>query len=201
VSPYIKQIPNILTVLRLILIPFFVLMLIDPSPLQIRIAGVLFIFAALTDYVDGLIARRLGAVSDFGKLLDPLADKILVASALIMMLALRSESDGSPWVPAPLVVLIIAREFWVTGIRAVAASRGVIVAANSGGKIKSGLQMVAIVLLLFQGMTLPLFGLRLPFEMLGRVLLGLSVVFSYWAAVEYTFEVFAEPEEEKNPVS
>ncbi len=200
-SPYIKQIPNILTVLRLILIPFFVLMLIDPSPLQIRIAGVLFIFAALTDYVDGLIARRLGAVSDFGKLLDPLADKILVASALIMMLALRSESDGSPWVPAPLVVLIIAREFWVTGIRAVAASRGVIVAANSGGKIKSGLQMVAIVLLLFQGMTLPLFGLRLPFEMLGRVLLGLSVVFSYWAAVEYTFEVFAEPEEEKNPVS
>lgn len=152
----------------------------------------MFILAAITDYIDGFLARRFGAVSDFGKLLDPLADKILVASALIMLLGLRNERDGSPWIPAPLVVLLISREFWVTGIRAMAANKGIIVAASGGGKVKSGLQMVAIVFLLLHGHLFPFFGLRVPAEMIGKVLLGMSVIFSYWAAAEYTFDVFGE---------
>lgn len=191
-SPAFKQIPNFLTFLRLGLIPIFVVLLNNPTTTRIYLAIAIFILAAVTDYVDGFLARRFGAVSDFGKLLDPLADKILVASALIMLLGLRNEIDGSPWIPAPLVVLLIAREFWVTGIRAMAASRGVIVAANSGGKVKSGLQMVAIVFLLMHGHLFPFLGFRFPAEMIGKLLLGVSVIFSYWAAAEYTFDVFGE---------
>ena len=190
----LQQIPNCLTFIRLGLIPVFVLLMNSPSQSRLYLAVTVFIIAALTDYVDGFLARRFSAVSDFGKLLDPLADKMLVASALIMMVGLRSETDGSSWLPAPLVILIIMREFWVTGIRAMAAKNGVVVAASNGGKVKSGLQMVAIIFLLFHGHLFPLLGLRIPCEFIGKLLLGLSIVFSYWAAAEYTFDVFGAEE-------
>lgn len=189
----LQKIPNYLTFMRLALIPVFVILMNDPTQTRVYLAIIVFTVAALTDYIDGFLARRFGAVSDFGKLLDPLADKMLVATALIMMLALRTESDGSPWLPAPLVVLIIVREFWVTGIRAVAAKNGVVVAASGGAKVKSGLQMVAIVFLLFQGHQLPLFGLHFPCQFIGKLLLGISIIFSYWAAAEYTFDIFGAP--------
>lgn len=176
----------------------------DPTQFRVYLAVGVFIVASFTDYVDGFLARRFGAVSDFGKLLDPLADKMLVATALIMMLGLRADSDGAPWLPAPLVVLIIIREFWVTGIRAMAAKNGLIVAASSGGKVKSGLQMVAVVFLLFHGHFFPFMGLRFPCEFIGKLLLGVSIVFSYWAAAECSFDIFGaedQPVEPQNPAS
>lgn len=200
----LQRLPNYLTFLRLGLIPVFVVLMNDPTQFRVYLAVGVFIIASFTDYVDGFLARRFGAVSDFGKLLDPLADKMLVATALIMMLGLRADSDGAPWLPAPLVVLIIIREFWVTGIRAMAAKNGLIVAASSGGKVKSGLQMVAVVFLLFHGHFFPFMGLRFPCEFIGKLLLGVSIVFSYWAAAEYTFDIFGAedpPVEPQNPAS
>jgi CDP-diacylglycerol---glycerol-3-phosphate 3-phosphatidyltransferase len=193
----LQKIPNYLTFLRLGLIPIFVLLMNHPTQSRIYLAISVFIIASLTDYIDGFIARRYGGVSDFGKLLDPLADKMLVATALIMLVGLRSDLDGAPWVPAPLVILIILREFWVTGIRAVAAKKGKVVAAGSGGKVKSGLQMVAVVFLLFHGHLFPLLNYRIPCQLIGNMLLGLSVIFSYWAAAEYTIEIFGSTAEQE----
>jgi len=158
---------------------------------MVHIATGVFILGALTDLFDGIIARRYSAVSDAGKLLDPVADKVLVMAALVMLLAQRSEVDGSPWVPAWMVVLVLAREIWVTGLRGVAAKRGVVVAASSAGKVKSALQMVAIVLLLLHDYPLNVFGAAIPSQIFGLNALLLSIVVSYWGAVDYTLVVFA----------
>lgn len=185
-AKFLYSIPNALTFLRLILIPIFVYLLIDPSRTMVHIALCIFILAAITDYIDGFIARRWGAVSDFGKLLDPLADKILVMSALVMLASLRSDLDGHPWVPGWMVVMVIAREIWVTGLRAVAASQGNIVAAGGAGKWKSFLQMIAIILLLVHDTPVELWGVQIPCELVGRNLLAFSLVFSYVSAVQYS---------------
>ncbi len=186
------SIPNALTYLRLGLIPVFVLLMIDPSPRMLHCAIAVFILAAVTDYVDGYLARRLGAVSDLGKLLDPLADKILVMAALVMLVAQRSDVSADPWVPAWMVVLVLAREMWVTGIRGVAAARGLILAAGSSGKWKSALQMVAIVLLLLHDASFPFMGYRISCEFLGVNCLFVSLFLSYSAALDYTFLVLSQ---------
>jgi CDP-diacylglycerol--glycerol-3-phosphate 3-phosphatidyltransferase len=182
----VRNIPNLLTFVRLGLIPIFVLLMLDPTKYMVFLAILVFIFAALTDYADGFLARKFGAVSDFGKLLDPLADKILVMAALVMLAAQRSDLDGKPWINGGLVVLVLARELWVTGLRGIAASRGIILPAGSAGKLKSGLQMCAIVLLLLHDTTFPIFGLRFSAQFIGTNLLILSLLFAYWGAVDYT---------------
>lgn len=187
--PWIKNLPNWLTFIRLGLIPIFVALLVDATPITVLLASVIFIIAAITDYVDGYLARRVGAVSEFGKLLDPLADKILVMAALVMLASQRSESFGDPWVPGWMVVLTLAREIWVTGLRGLAAQGGVVVAANSSGKVKSGLQMVAVVALLQHDLPLELWGVRVTAQWVGLNLLMLSLFFSYWAAIGYTMLV------------
>lgn len=189
-SSVVERLPNWITYLRLAVIPLFVALLAnDPSRTMVILATILFVFAALTDYVDGYIARRYGAVSDIGKLLDPLADKILVLAALVMLTSLRSDVFGDPWVPGWLVVLVLARDVWVTGLRAVAASQGVIVAASASAKWKSGLQMVAIVLLLLHDLRLPLPWVVVSAQYVGIKLLVISLVLSYWTAIEYTSEI------------
>ncbi len=189
----VKKIPNTLTFLRLGLIPVFVWLLNDPSPEMVIAATIVFIIAAITDYVDGLIARRYQAISDFGKLLDPVADKILVMAALVMLVSQRSDDSGVPWVPGWMVVMILARETWVTGLRAVAAAEGRIVPAGSAGKIKSLSQMVAIVFLLMHDHILFSIGdSAIPAQLPGEALLMLSLVFSYWGAVEYTWEILGK---------
>lgn len=194
----LKNVPNWLTFLRLALIPLFAV-LMDSSSAGIRAAAaVVFVLAAITDYVDGFLARRWGAVSDFGKLLDPLADKILVMTALVMLVGQRSDLTGQPWVPAWMVVLVLAREIWVTGLRAVAATRGRVVPANHSGKLKSGLQMVAIVFLLLHEMPVMYFADKLiTSEILGSNILLVSLAASYWGAYEYTTEILL-PEEESD---
>src|SRR5438132_14053268 len=110
----VQKIPNWMTYLRLFLIPLFVFLMSDASAVSLLGATIVFIIAAITDYVDGFIARKYGAVSDFGKLLDPLADKILIMSALVMLSVQRSDIDGAPWIQGWLVVAILARDLWVT---------------------------------------------------------------------------------------
>lgn len=186
----IKRVPNWLTGLRLVLIPIFVMLLWNsPSKGQVKVAAVIFILAALTDLIDGIIARRYRAETDLGKLLDPLADKILVMAALVMLTSLRSNGYDEPWVSPVLVVIILAREIWVTGLRGIAASHGVVIAAKDSGKWKSVFQMVAIVFLLLRDYGIPVLGWMVPTQFVGLNLLLVSVFFSLWSAMEYTLMV------------
>jgi len=197
-SKLIRRLPNCLTFLRLALIPVFVVLLIEPTQATINAAIGIFIFAALTDYLDGWIARAYQAETDFGKLLDPLADKILVIAALVMLVSMRSELYAEPWVPGWMVVLVVAREIWVTGLRGVAAERGIIVAASAAGKVKSGLQMVAIVFLLLHDASFSFWAYEITCQFVGVNFLFLSIIFSYWGAVDYTWAVFYEEKQTRS---
>lgn len=185
-----KRLPNWLTFLRLVLIPVFVAVLIEPSRSSLNIAAIIFVLAAITDYADGWLARRYKATTDFGKLFDPLADKILVMAALVMLVSLRDDSCDS-FVPGWIVVLILARELWITGLRAFAAKDGTIVAAKSGGKVKSFLQMVGIFALLLYNYSFPLFGYRVTFQFIGLNILVVSLAFSYISAVDYSLAILS----------
>lgn len=189
-AEWYKRLPNWLTFLRLVLIPIFVIALLDPSRSNLNLAALIFVCAAITDYADGFLARRYAAITDFGKLFDPLADKILVMAALVMLVSLRDDRCVS-FVPGWMVVLILARELWITGLRAFAAKDGTIVAAKAGGKVKSFLQMVSILLLLLHDYSFPLFGVRVPFQFVGLNLLLVSVVFSYLSALDYSLAILA----------
>ena len=138
------NLPNKLTVLRMILVPFFVLAILWPFPHHYLAALMLCGAASYTDHLDGMLARKNNQITDFGKFMDPLADKILVISALVCFVSLGL---CDVW----LVLLIIAREFMVTSIRLVAAGKGSVIAANNWGKAKTVSQIIAIcVILLLQ---------------------------------------------------
>ena len=139
------NLPNKLTILRVIMIPFFVAALLyDGGANQNMryVAAALFIIASLTDMLDGKIARKYNLVTNFGKFMDPLADKLLVCSALICMIELRE-------LPAWMVIIIISREFIISGFRLVASDNGIVIAANYWGKFKTTFQMIGVVLLIF----------------------------------------------------
>ncbi len=189
-ADWYKRLPNWLTFLRLVLIPVFVVFLFDPTPAAMRTAAIIFVFAALTDYADGILARRYSAITDFGKLFDPLADKILVMAALVMLVGVQ-DSSCQPIVPAWMVVLILARELWITGMRAFAAKDGTVVSAKSGGKVKSALQMVSILALLLHDYSFSVLGFRLTLQFVGLNILLVSLVFSYISAVDYSLAIFA----------
>jgi len=168
---------NKLTLLRLILVPIFVLFLSIPQ-LETRLLALLvFIVASLTDWYDGRLARRTGTVTRIGTLLDPLADKLLIAAALIGFVGIRELQ-----VPAWIVVLVISREFLITGLRSLAAARGIVMAAEAAGKIKTASQIVAIIstliILMFHSLVLryPEFFITLP-----RALQETLVYAMYWA--------------------
>ncbi len=135
------NLPNKLTVLRVILVPFFILFLLLDFPASAVLALIVFAAASVTDALDGHIARSRNLVTDFGKFLDPLADKVLVISALVCFV----EMGLAGAVP---VIIIIAREFMVSGLRLVTAGKGVVVAAGIWGKLKTAFTMAAIVIIL-----------------------------------------------------
>lgn len=136
------NLPNKLTMFRVILIPFFVVfMLVDITTADKWIALAIFIVASLTDLLDGKIARKYNLVTNFGKFMDPLADKLLVCSALICLVALEK-------IPAWIVIIIIAREFIISGFRLIASDNGVVIAASYWGKFKTTFQMVMICLMI-----------------------------------------------------
>ena len=139
------NLPNKLTVMRVILIPFFVAALLyeNGSSQTMRIvANVIFIVASLTDLFDGKSARKYNLVTNFGKFMDPLADKLLVCSALICLIQLGQ-------LPAWVVIIIISREFIISGFRLVAADNGIVIAASYWGKFKTTFQMIAVILMIF----------------------------------------------------
>ena len=139
------NLPNKLTIIRVCLIPFFVAALLfdHGNNYTMRIvANVLFIVASLTDLFDGKIARKYNLVTNFGKFMDPLADKLLVCSALICLIALDR-------IPAWIVIVIISREFIISGFRLIAADNGVVIAASYWGKFKTTFQMAAVILMIF----------------------------------------------------
>jgi CDP-diacylglycerol--glycerol-3-phosphate 3-phosphatidyltransferase len=143
------NLPNTLTVLRILLVPVVVVALLDETPNGDTIAAGVFALAALTDGLDGWIARNRGEITTFGKLMDPLADKLLVAAALVSLVSLDR-------VEAWVAMVIIAREFAVTGLRAVAAERGVVIQASWLGKVKTILQIAAIIALIVADSPAPL---------------------------------------------
>ena len=146
------NLPNKLTILRVAMIPLFVVfMLWETFPYSDYIAGGLFVAACVTDFFDGYLARKYQQVTTFGKFMDPLADKLLVCSALICFLV-----DSSAEMPAWVVIIIISREFIISGFRLVAAEKGVTIAASYWGKIKTVVQMIMAILLIFH-FTHPLF--------------------------------------------
>ena len=139
------NLPNKLTILRVIMIPFVVAALLyDGGANQNMryVAAALFIIASLTDMLDGKIARKYNLVTNFGKFMDPLADKLLVCSALICLIELGQ-------IPAWMVIIIISREFIISGFRLVASDNGVVIAASYWGKFKTTFQMIGVVLLIF----------------------------------------------------
>lgn len=143
---------NKLTVLRVLMIPLFLVVLyVLEDPLNRYIGVAIFILASLTDLLDGQIARKYNLITDFGKFMDPLADKLLVAAAMIYMV---EASMLSAWV----VIIIISREFIVSGIRLVAATNGTVIAAGWWGKIKTSVTMIMIIVVLL-GLPIPFMGL------------------------------------------
>lgn len=139
------NVPNRLTLMRVIMIPLFVIaMLWETLPFSDYIAGTLFIAACVTDFFDGYLARKYNQVTIFGKFMDPLADKLLVCAALVCFLA-----EENVRMPAWAVIIIISREFIISGFRLVAAEKGVTIAASYWGKVKTFVQMAMSILLIF----------------------------------------------------
>ena len=174
--------PNFITVVRILLIPVFVPLFITPTPVRSLSAAVIFVIAAVTDMLDGYIARRTGQVTKLGKLLDPIADKLLVLSALILLVNVDRVS-------ALVAILVIAREVAVTGIRAIAAGEGMIIAAETTGKYKMALQVVAIVLLILEGTGLAELG---NLHLAGIVTLYISLVLGYVSGGQYVWSFWKQ---------
>jgi len=176
------NLPNLLTLTRILLIPVFVVLFVTPDQDRSLMAAIVFVVAAVTDMLDGYLARRSGQVTKLGKLLDPIADKLLVLSALILLMNVDRVS-------ALVAILIIARELGVTGIRAIAASEGFIIAAETTGKYKMALQVVAIVMLILEGTSLAALG---NLHLAGIVTLYLSLVLGYISGGQYVWSFWKQ---------
>ena len=176
------NLPNFLTLVRILLIPVFVVIFLAPTPDRSLLAAVVFTVAAVTDLLDGYIARRTGQVTKLGKLLDPLADKLLVLSALILLVNIDRVS-------AVVALLIIARELAVTGIRAIAAGERLIIPAEVTGKYKMALQVIAIILLILEGTGLAELG---NLHLAGTGTLYLSLVLGYISGGQYVWSFWKQ---------
>jgi CDP-diacylglycerol--glycerol-3-phosphate 3-phosphatidyltransferase len=188
------NLPNILTMARVAAIPL-VLWLIDRgTPKDCVIAAIVYSLAAITDLLDGYLARKLKVVSVLGKFLDPLADKLLVMASLVWMVPMGR-------IPEWAVILLIGREISVTGLRSIASSEGVVIAAGEGGKSKTALQMIGILCLIIgfpYHLSLGFIDMGMvDLVYVGRALIYVSLVFSLTSAVEY-MGLFAQAVEAKS---
>jgi len=164
------NLPNRLTLGRVVAVPFFIVIYLMGYE---TIAAILFILASATDALDGYLARRDNLVTNFGKIMDPLADKVLVVSALVLLV---ESGEVAGW----MLIVILAREFAVAGLRTVAAAEGKVIAAGTTGKIKTVLQMLAVPLLLLQNW--PFSYLDFPMD---QILLWSCVIMTIVSGVEY----------------
>jgi len=176
------NLPNFITLFRILLIPVFVMLFITPTEDRSLSAAVIFVVAAVTDLLDGYVARRTGQITRLGKLLDPIADKLLVLSALILLVNVDRVS-------ALVAILVIAREVAVTGIRAIAAGEGMIISAETTGKYKMALQVVAITMLILEGTEVSELG---NLHLAGIVTLYLSLVLGYVSGGQYVLSFWKQ---------
>lgn len=176
------NLPNLMTMGRILVIPLVLWLLDRGTPKDGVYAALVYAGAAITDLLDGIVARRLGIVSVLGKFLDPLADKLLVIGTLVWMVPMGR-------IPEWAVILLISREISVTGLRSIASSEGLVIAAGGGGKSKTALQMVGILFLILgypYHFDLLIFDFGLvDFVVVGRALIYISLIFSVVSAFEY----------------
>jgi CDP-diacylglycerol--glycerol-3-phosphate 3-phosphatidyltransferase len=175
----VTNLPNLVTMGRVVVIPFVLFFIDNFNPLRTFIASLLYLVAAAGDFLDGYLARSRGQVSMLGKFLDPLADKLIVNAVLVYMVALGR-------VPAWVVVVMIARDLAVNGLRSIASAQGLVIAASEGGKIKTALQLVAIMMLLIH-FRYPALGVGIPvdYHVAGLGLLYFSTVMSLYSGAQY----------------
>lgn len=164
---------NYLTVSRVFLIPLIMLFLFFDGKVTSFIASLLFSAAAITDWADGYLARKQQTSSSLGKFLDPLADKLLVMATMIMLIPLNR-------IPAWIVVLILARELAITGLRSIAADEGIVIAASNLGKYKTGFQIAALI-----GLTMHYEYYGFDFHFFGAILLWIALVLTLWSGWDY----------------
>jgi len=184
----IINLPNMITIFRIVLVPvLFLLLFFSPGKLQSFFAGLVFSVASISDCVDGYLARRMNLVTDFGKFLDPLADKLLVGVALIMMLPLGR-------VPLWIVAIILGREVMVTLLRVISLRKGnKVIEASMTGKYKTGFQIAAIIPLLFHyeyNLGLKFFDFSVDFHVVGIAFLYAALVLTIWTGVDYLYKFF-----------
>jgi CDP-diacylglycerol--glycerol-3-phosphate 3-phosphatidyltransferase len=187
------NLPNILTMARIVVIPVVMWLIERGTPKDCVVAALVYSAAAITDLLDGYLARKMNVVSVLGKFLDPLADKLLVMASLIWMVPMGR-------IPEWAVVLLIAREISITGLRSIASSEGVVIAAGESGKSKTALQMVGILCLILgfpYHLSLGFIDLgQVDLVNVGRALIYISLIFSVTSAVEYV-GLFAQAVEAK----
>lgn len=165
--------PNFLTLGRILAVPVIVVLMLFPNRVCSFLAAILFSAAAITDFFDGYLAREHGLVSDFGRIMDPLADKLLVSSAFIML-------TGLGWAPAWMVCIILGRELAVTGLRNFIAESNEDLSASSLGKYKTGFQIAAAIPLMIH---YPVWGI--DFTQVGGFFLWLALALTIWSGVDY----------------
>ncbi|MDR7869956.1 MAG: CDP-diacylglycerol--glycerol-3-phosphate 3-phosphatidyltransferase [Tissierellaceae bacterium] len=170
------NIANKITLFRVFLVPLFMIVLYSNVNNSQIIAGFIFIFASLTDTLDGYLARSRNLVTNFGKFVDPLADKVLVSAALISLVDMGK-------IPGWIVVIIIAREFTITGFRVLAASDGITIAASPLGKFKTITQLLAVILILFNNF--PFESMNIPMD---QIMLYLALIFTILSGLDYIFK-------------
>lgn len=181
----IWNIPNLLSLFRLLAIPFVVFFLFFPGPLASFMAALIFSLACLTDLLDGYIARQQKTETPIGRLLDPMADKLLITSAMIMLISLER-------IPAWIVVLIVGREIAVTGLRGIASVQGLVIAASKWGKAKTVFQSIALI-----GLLLHYEYLGINFHVLGMILLVIALVITLWSGLDYFLNFYREQQKIK----
>jgi CDP-diacylglycerol--glycerol-3-phosphate 3-phosphatidyltransferase len=176
----IWNLPNAISVSRILAAPLLILMLLDPDEFWSVVAAAVFLLVCLTDWLDGYLARRLNVVTVFGKFLDPLADKLLIVTALIMLIPIERA-------PAWMVSLIVVREIAVTGLRTVAVRDGLVIQASVLGKTKTVLQICAVALLLVH---YPFFGV--DFQFAGAVVLWVAFIVTLASGIDYFVKFFRQ---------
>lgn len=179
----ILNLPNILTMTRIAAIPLMATMLLSPTQSSGFWAAVVFSLASITDWLDGYLARRMGIVTVFGKFLDPIADKLIVMAALIMILPFGR-------VPAWMVLVILGREIIITGLRGIASSEGIVIQASDLGKFKTIFQLVAIIGLLLHYDYNWFFGINqtlvhVNMHNVGMFFLWIATLLTVWSGVDY----------------
>lgn len=167
------NLPNSLTLVRVAVIPIVVLLMYFDTPLTARLAAVLFILAGITDVIDGYLARRYEITSTFGAFLDPLADKLIVMAVLITLIPLDR-------IPFWIVILLLSRELAITGLRGIASSQGMVIAASRWGKFKTAYQMTGLSFLLIHYPTL-----GIDCHVVGTWLIGIATIASLYSGVDY----------------